>query len=207
MHFPTYAPLLLLLLPASLIAQSYTEAQAGALTRSYAHESAARYDSAADVLLAAGPVGDDFFLNLRLGWLQYLKKDYGTAIRYYRTAEKAEQHSIEAKVGLLNCFQATGDGSGMFETARELFTIDPANQTAHRFMIDADITIREYSRAETRTNQALRYYPIDLGFNVRLARIYLAQGRPADARAVAAAMQAIYGRQNAEVSALVASTK
>jgi tetratricopeptide (TPR) repeat protein len=207
MHLWTLVLLFLSLLPAVLPAQSYTDAQSGALGKSYVYESAAQYDSAAAVLLAAGPVGGDFFLNLRLGWLHYLKKDYGTAVRYYRVAEKAEQRSIEAKVGLLSCFEQTKDGSGLFETARELFTIDPANPSAHRFMIDADIAIREYSRAETRANQALRYYPIDPGFNVRLARIYLLQGRTAEAHAVAAAMQAIYGRQNAEVNALVTSIK
>lgn len=43
----------------------------------------------------------DYLLNLRLGWLGYLQKQYAPALQYYKTAQEARPEAREAQLGQL----------------------------------------------------------------------------------------------------------
>lgn len=182
-----------------LQAQTYTAVQSSAISQSYVHEANMEYGRAIAMLRQAGFAPGDYFSNLRLGWLVYLKKDYPDAVAAYRIAISAEPTSIEAHVGLMNALYAMRDNAGLESVANTLLSFDPANYYAHRYLIQLDIDLGEYSKAELRALSAQKLYPIDLTLNLNLARIYHQQGRRDDVRNLLMTLEAIYGLQNAEI--------
>ena len=96
-----YKYLVLLLASALLAVTSFAEVSVEeAYYRSYNYEKAADYDDAIKSLLPVYrlyPQG--YTLNLRLGWLYYLKGAYTNSIKHYTTAIKTAPNSVEAKLG------------------------------------------------------------------------------------------------------------
>ncbi len=195
---------LALLLSSSILnaGQPFNDVQMKAIALSFTHEANGEYDKALTVLSGAGIPSEDYFLNLRSGWLLYRKQAYQDAIRSYATALKAQPRSIEALVGMLNCCFAIKDNVELHARADELLAIDPANYSAHRYLILSDIERKEYSKAELRLEEALGFYPIDLDLNLSLIAIYTKQSRITDARGILNMLEAIYGSQDTRLSTL-----
>src|ERR1051326_4875398 len=88
-----------LILP-RLQAQAITDQAIGAFTASYASETAKDYNKAINDL--KGIYNERFYeVNVRMGWLYYLKKDYELSQRYYRLAIRTRPSSIEALFGFV----------------------------------------------------------------------------------------------------------
>ncbi len=81
-----------------------TEAQIkDAYYKSYTYEKMQDYENAINALSSVlNEYQDGYTVNLRMGWLYYLKTNYANSISHYQTAIKAAPSSIEAKLGYLN---------------------------------------------------------------------------------------------------------
>lgn len=192
-----------LLISAPLYAQPYTETQAQAIGDSYSLETAQNYAGAIRVLRMAGIPKGDYFVHLRLGWLYYLTAAYDSAITYYTIALGLQPKAVDPYVGILNCRYYGKDYKGAIAAAKAVHGVDPANVTAWQFLVAIDIGEKNYSSAELRATEGLRYHPIDFRLNINLAYVYNFQGRKDDAKAVARRLRAVYGKQNAEITALM----
>src|SRR3954470_18393663 len=82
-------------------AQTQDDKILSAFTSSYLGESNKEYLAA---ILKLEDVYDanSYSINLRLGWLNYLKKEYPKSQMYYRKAMALEPKSIEARFGYVN---------------------------------------------------------------------------------------------------------
>jgi tetratricopeptide (TPR) repeat protein len=185
-----------------MVGQTFNDAQRKAILSSFTHESNGEYDKALAALGSAGIEPGNYFLNLRSGWLRYLKQDYPNAVIAYNAALTTQPQSVEVLVGLLNCYYAVKNDVQLQTTADQLLAFDPANYSAQRYLILSDIGRKEYSKAEIRLEKALRLYPIDLQLNINLTETYFKQSRVSDARNILSMLEAIYGSQNTQLSAL-----
>lgn len=196
----TWSFLIIVLTVAAAPAQTYNEPQAKAIAESYRLETNGDYAKAIGVLEAVKT--NDYFFNLRLGWLYYLKTEYKTAVKLYQSAQSAKPRAVEARIGLMNCYYYSKEYTKTASAARDLQEFDPSNYSAMLYLVLVDMAHKDYSTAEVRANEALKMYPIDLNLNLDLAYIYLSQGRTDEARTVAKRLEVIYGQAYTEIAAL-----
>src|ERR1700733_6513378 len=73
------------------------------LRRSYQLEREGKYDGAIRALTVLyNTKRRDFFLNLRLGWLNYLNGNFKNALVHYENALSNKRHSMDAALGKVN---------------------------------------------------------------------------------------------------------
>ena len=104
----------------------------GAYATSYGYEKIQDYDNAIKVL--ADVLYTDsrgYFVNLRLGWLNYMKGQYADARVHYQLAIKASSGSIEARLGLMLPLLAQTRYADVEVKAREIIAVDPGNYYAN----------------------------------------------------------------------------
>src|SRR5574344_1686902 len=87
-----------------MICQTQTDWQK-AFYKSYDYEKTGSYSNSISELKRVY-VSNDYFVNLRLGWLYYLAKNYTESLRYYQNAIKLKPNSIEAKFGCVKPLSA-----------------------------------------------------------------------------------------------------
>ncbi len=94
---------LLIVLLYGLLPPLYALASDGALqvyADSHRYEKMADYNDAVKAIIPLyKEMPGNYFLNLRLGWLYYLKGKYGDSINYYRRAGEINPQSVEALLG------------------------------------------------------------------------------------------------------------
>ena len=66
-------------------------------------------------------------LNLRLGWLNYLNKDYPRSQLYYQKAVYLKPYAVEAKLGLVQPLAALQNVDKLLQVYDEILKIDPQN--------------------------------------------------------------------------------
>ena len=74
------------------------DALQAAFSKSYEAENAKKYAIAISEL-KAGYDADNYVINIRLGWLSYLAKQYIESINYYQKAIALKPYAIEARFG------------------------------------------------------------------------------------------------------------
>ena len=87
-----------------VMGQSQTAIQ-NAFSRSYESEQAKKYGQAINDLK---PIykSDSYFVNIRMGWLYYMSKQYSESIKYYNTAIALKPYAIEARFGCVKPLSA-----------------------------------------------------------------------------------------------------
>lgn len=178
-----------------LVAQENTEQ---AFSKSYAFEYETQYTKAISALAAAGT--DSYQVNLRLGWLYYLAKDYVRSETFYRKAVAQESLSVEARFGLALPMSATGNWNGVLEAYEEILKIDPNNSIANYRTASIFYSRRDYNGAAQYVGKVLKMYPFDYDSNLLNGKILVAMGKTGEARrALEKALQ--YNPQSAEAKA------
>ena len=98
MQMRWWVPLLLLLALGAACAESIEEKTQRCFAVSYTQEAAKNY---AGAITALADAPDSYVVELRLGWLHYLKGNYTSAETHYKAAVKKNADALEAKVGYL----------------------------------------------------------------------------------------------------------
>jgi tetratricopeptide (TPR) repeat protein len=170
---------LLLLLFLSVFA-SAQHADELAFSKSYTYEYDTKYDKAIEVLQAVQL--KSYQLNLRLGWLYYLKKDYPKSESYYRKSLEMEPQSIEARYGLVLPLAAVSNWNSVLITYLEIIKIDPLNSTANYRIASIYYNRKEYDAAFAYLNKLLKLYPFDYDINLLAGKIAAAQRKNAESK-------------------------
>jgi tetratricopeptide (TPR) repeat protein len=129
-------------------------------------------------------VAGDGYVNLRLGWLYYLKRDYQLAIQHYATSAIALPRALSPREGLMACYQALGNTERVIESARGIVSIHAANYPANKTLADIYYGKGEYATAALYYRHLATLNPTDLVMVTNLGWCYLQLGQLDDAEQV-----------------------
>jgi len=143
--------------------------------KSYDYEQVGKYKEAIKILsplYKKYPKG--YTLNLRLGWLFYLQKQYNNSIEYYKTASLANTVAFDPKLGLVRVYLATYSYEEAQTVTTELLKLDHYNYYANLYMAQSLIAQKKYEIAVKIINKMLALYPTDVLFLEQLLISYKA---------------------------------
>lgn len=147
-----------------------------AYLQSYNYEQIGKYKDAIKTLsplYKKYPHG--YTINLRLGWLFYLNKNYSDALKYYKKASLIKTYAFEPILGIIRVYLATASYREAQDFTAEILKKDYYNYYANLYMCQALIGQKKYDIAETVANKMLMNYPTDILFLEELFLIYKAR--------------------------------
>jgi len=156
-----------------VFANSATESIQQQYLNSYNYEQVGKYSEAIKTL---APLYEQYpktyALNLRFGWLFYLKKKYSNACRYYKKASLLKPYSIEPRLGLARVYIATASYKKAQAIAYEILKKDYYNYYGNFYAVAALIGEKKYAIAQKIVFKMLTLYPTNTLFLTQLAKIY-----------------------------------
>jgi len=157
----------LFLMSLAMQAQNITELQE-AFSKSYIAENQKNYIQAIEEMK---PVfkEDDYISNIRLGWLNYMAKQYGESITFYRKAIALKPYAIEAKLGCVKPLSAVENWEKVKEQYLEILKIDPLNTTANYWLGVIYFNRKDYKSATNLFEKVVNLYPLDYDSVIMLA--------------------------------------
>lgn len=151
-----------------------------AFSKSYSFEYETQYAKAISALTDLHV--DSYQINLRLGWLYYLSKDYVKAEQSYKKAIALEPTSIEARFGVVLPQSAAGNWNSVLTTYLEVVKLDPSNSIANYRIASIFYARKDYANAKVYVAKVLKLYPFDYDSNLLSGKILVAQAKNADAK-------------------------
>lgn len=170
----------LLLLTDYSFAQNETKLQK-AFSDSYTQEYAKKYGEAISSI-SSFYNEDSYEINIRLGWLEYMNKNYAQSLSYYQKAVSLKPYSVEAKLGIVKPLSALENWDKVMSQYEEVLKIDPQNYTANYWAGVINYNRKKYEQACKLFEKLVNLYPFDYDSNHMLAWSYLNVGRSNDAK-------------------------
>lgn len=171
---------LLLLTTVFVHAQQEAKWQA-AFNESYTQEANKQYAAAINTLKAVYEE-KSYELNLRLGWLTYLNKEYSSSQGYYQKAVNLKPYSLEAKFGLVQPLAALQLTDKTLQVYEDILKIDPQQTKANYWAGVIWYNRKKYETAARYFEKLVNLYPFDYDGNHMLGWTYLNMGRSNDAK-------------------------
>ena len=113
--------------------------------------------------------------NFRLAWLFYLNKNYSDAVNHYQIAISLVPTSAEAKLGLIQVYQAIGKHEVAKRLVYDILQNDLYNYFANSYLVASLNATGEYDQSLKVIYKMLAYYPTDVYFLSKLAQVYVSQ--------------------------------
>ena len=126
-------------------AQTFEEVQK-AFKASYVSEYKLDYTGAIGLLQKVYK-SDSYELNLRLGWLTYLAKDYTKSMEYYQKAIDTRKFSTEARFGYIKPANEAKQYTKAYQKYEEILKIDPYNSVANYWVGVNYYNVKKYEVA------------------------------------------------------------
>mgnify|MGYP001219926490 CR=1 FL=1 len=126
---------------------------------SYRHESAGDYEKAISALSSLN--GYDYHKTLRLGWLNYLSRNYEASKRYYRQAVSMAPSAIEPLLGLCYPLEAEKNGEELEKVYKEILRLDSMNSKVNYALGNIYYYRKDFKQAEIYFDKVQRMYPFD----------------------------------------------
>ena len=146
--------------------------------KSYNYEKMKDYKDAIKVLIPLyNKYSGSYTLNLRLGWLFYLDKNYNNSIKYYQKTSLVLPYSVEVKLGLMRDYLALQNYKEALKTGNLILREDYYNYYGNYYEILAFKSIKDYKSALSITNKMLTLYPTSVLFLNSLGEIYYSEGK------------------------------
>jgi tetratricopeptide (TPR) repeat protein len=151
-----------------------------AFSKSYSFEYDNQYTKAISSIVDLH--SDTYQINLRLGWLYYLSKDYTKSEQYYKKAITQEKTSIEARFGLVLPMSAVANWNAILSTYLEIIKLDPNNSIANYRIASIYNARKDYLNSNLYVVKVLKLYPFDFDSNLLYSKNLIALGKNADAK-------------------------
>lgn len=131
-----------------------------AFAKSYAYEAKYEYE---DAIRAIKELYNEksYPINVRLGWLYYLNKNYTSSIAYYQKAIDIMPAAAEPLWGLLSPQIALEKWGDVEKTYLAIVKLEPKSATAHYKLGMIYYYRKNYSTAKKYFDVALNLYPLD----------------------------------------------
>jgi len=125
---------------------------------------------------------DSYEINLRLGWLYYMNKNYTQSQTYYQKAVALKPYAVEAKLGLVKPLSVLESWDKVLQNYEEILKVDAQNYTANYWAGVIQYNRKKYEQASKLFEKIVNLYPFDYDGNHMLAWTYLNMGKNADAK-------------------------
>jgi tetratricopeptide (TPR) repeat protein len=169
-----------ILLFTSFITSAQNPNQA-AFSMSYAKETAKDLEGSIASIKAINTI-DNYFTNLRLGWLYYSNANYQSAEQYYLIATKLKPTSVEALLGLANATYGLKKWTELNSIYQKILVIDPNNTTANYGLALSAYYAKQYVESEKFAQKILKLYPFDYNANLLMAGTKLSLAKISEAK-------------------------
>jgi len=152
-----------------------------AFSKSYESEQARKYSQAINDLK---PIykADSYFVNIRMGWLYYMSKQYTESIKYYNVAIALKPYAIEARFGCVKPLSALESWNNVRAHYLQILKIDPQNTIANYWLGVIYYNRKDYGNAMKNFEKVVNLYPLDYDSIVMLAWTKLNVGKTAEAK-------------------------
>jgi tetratricopeptide (TPR) repeat protein len=164
----------------NLNAQSDSKIQA-AFAESYKAELSSNYTVAVSEIKSVYLV-ENYPMNVRLGWLLLLAKQYTESVIYYDKAIKLKPYGIEARFGMIKSLNALESWDKVKEQYEAILKIDEQNTTSLYWLGVLLYNRKDFDNAAKNFEKIVNLYPMDYGSVIMLAWTKLYQGKKADAK-------------------------
>lgn len=152
-----------------------------AFSESYILETKGDYARSAETIKKVYSA-DSYIMNLRLGWLYYLAKNYKESVSYYNKAIVLLPLSIEAKLGYAYPAFALGNIEGVIKTYKEILKIDPVNYYGNYRLGSLYYERKDYQNAQNHFDKIINLYPFDYDAIIMSAWTYYRMGNYREAK-------------------------
>lgn len=169
-----------ILLAGGMMAQNQATLQA-AFIKSFEAEKQSNYTASINELKTIYKT-DSYFVNIRLGWLYYLNKEYSESIKYYNTAIQLKPYAIEARFGCVKPLSAIQSWDKVKEQYLQILKIDPQNTVAAYWLGVIYYNRKDYPGALKLFEKIVNLYPLDYDSCIMLGWTKLKLARPSDAK-------------------------
>ncbi len=119
---------------------------------------------------------------VRLGQIALLRGDLDAGIKELETATVEQGAPIQAEMSLVAAYIRKGDTAKALQAAQDIVKREPKNPTAHQILGSVHAVRNEIPAARAEYGKALELNPTFLAAAGGLARLDIAEGKPADAR-------------------------
>ena len=171
---------ILILFAVTIKAQSISGLQS-AFSKSYIAENEKDYNKAIAEMKSIYQ-SEDYISNIRLGWLNYLAKQYNESINFYKKAILLKPYAIEARFGCIKPLSAIENWEKVKEQYLEILKIDALNTTANYWLGVIYYNRKDFKSATTLFEKVVNLYPLDYDSVIMLAWSKLFTDSHADAK-------------------------
>lgn len=169
------AAIFLLTFTISAFAQQF-EAIEKAFSESYELEKSGEYSQAIEKLKKYYDE-DSYEVNLRLGWLNYLKGNFTESSAYYERSISLSPYAIEARFGYVYPLSALGNWGVVKQQYEKILDIDPRNTLANYRMGMIFYGSEDYNNALRYFEKVVNLYPFDYDGTIMFAWSNLKLGK------------------------------
>ena len=146
--------------------------------KSYNYEKMGDYKDAIKVLIPLyNKYSNSYTVNLRLGWLFYLNKNYSNSIKHYEKASLILPYSIEPKLGLMRDYLEMQNFKAALKIGNIILREDYYNYYGNYYEILALKGVKDYKSALKIANKMLSLYPTSVLFLNSLGEIYYLENK------------------------------
>lgn len=124
----------------------------------------------------------NYEMNLRLGWLYYLSKNYTSSIKHYEKACALKPYAIEAKFGLIKPLAALESWDKVIKQYESILSIDPQNTSANYYLGYSFYNRKQYEQAVKCFEKVVNLYPFDYDNSLMLGWSYFRLGKNNEAK-------------------------
>lgn len=166
------------------VTYSYAQSDAAlqrAFRNSYANESKKDYLAAIADVTPYYSEGS-YEVNIRLGWLNYVNKNYSASQNYYSKAVNIKPSSIEAKFGYVKPLSFLQSWDKVLAQYTDIIKIDPQNTQANYWAGVIYYNRKNFGDAIKLFKSVVNLYPFDYDGNHMLGWASLMAGKKADAK-------------------------
>lgn len=160
---------------------SQTTSNQSAFYKSYEYEKSSNYTAAIKEMNSIYK-SDVYFVNIRLGWLHYLNKNYAESIKFYDRAISLKPYAIEARFGCIKPLSAIESWEKVKNHYLQILKIDPQNTVANYWLGVVYYNRKDYANAMKLFEKVVNLYPLDYDSVIMLAWSKLNLGKQADAK-------------------------
>jgi len=125
---------------------------------------------------------NSYEINIRLGWLNYLNKNYSASQSYYQKAINLKPGSLEAKFGYVKPLSFLQSWDKVLDQYLAILKIDPQNTQANYWAGVMYYNHKQFESAIRYFKVVVNLYPFDYDGNHMLAWSTLMSGKKAEAR-------------------------
>lgn len=173
---------ILILLVFSAMALQAQSKKLDAFNKSIKQAQSLKYGEATKTILNIyDSFADDYLVNLRLGWLYYVTKDYKNSEKYYKKAVKLSDNSIEALLGLTLPYSAENKWDSVIEVYKKILDRDAHNYIANLRLGQIYFNNKNYLNAKVLFEVIQKDFPSDFNANLYLGWSYYYLGNSSKA--------------------------